>query len=378
MIGTKIEFFRHNIEKEDIEKVCEVLQSIFLTTGPVTHEFEEKFAQYLALPAAVGVSSCTAALHLSLLALGIGPGDEVITTPMTFVATANAILHTGARPVFADVEPETGLMDPDQIEKHITPKTKALLPVHLYGTMADMKRIAGIAEKYGLKVIEDCAHAIESEREGVRPGHQSDAACFSFYATKNLACGEGGAVAVRDPALAEKIRILRLHGMNKDAISRYTSKFRHWDMESLGWKYNMDSIHAALLVRQIERLPCYWERRKILFEMYQKHLKGVPGLSMPQIRGKSAYHLLTVWVNPEMRDRVIESLQDRGVAVAVNYRAVPELSYYRETLGFKVQDFPAAEKIGRSTLTLPLYPKLRDEELVYVAGCLREILVSLQ
>lgn len=370
----KIEFYRHNIEKEDIEKVCEVLQSIFLTTGPVTREFEEQFAKYLGIPYAIGVTSCTAALHLALLALGIGPGDEVITTPMTFIASATSILHAGATPVFADVEPATGLIDPAQIEKRITKKTKAILPVHLYGTMADMKAIASLAQKHGLKIIEDCAHAIESERDGIRPGQVSDAACFSFYATKNLASGEGGAVGVREPALAEKIRILRLHGMSKDAVSRYGSRFKQYDMEALGWKYNMDNIHAALLVRQLDRLPQYWERRKALAEMYQKNLSGVRGLTMPEVKGKGAYHLQTVWLEPSLRDNVIEKIQDEGISVAVNYRPVHTMRYFRETFGFKPEDFPAAKKIGDSTLTLPLYPKLKDEELLYVTGRLKGIL----
>ena len=373
----KIEFYRHNLEKEDIEKACEVLRSTFLTTGEVTREFEEKFARLTGLDHAVGITSCTAALHLSLLALGIGPGDEVITTPMTFLATATSILHAGARPVFVDVEPNTGLIDPERIEKAITSRTKAILPVHLYGVMADMRAIAAIAQKRGLKIIEDCAHCIEGERDGVRPGQLADAACYSFYATKNLTSGEGGAVATRDTKLAGKIRMLRLHGMSKDAISRYHSKFKHWDMEMLGWKYNMDNIHASLLVRQMERLQGYWQRRRDIAQMYRKHWKGSADIELPEIRGKSAYHLQTVWLDASVRDRAIDKLQEEGIGVAVNYRALHTLRYFRETFGFKPVDFPNALAIGERTVTLPLYPKLKDEEVRCVIESLKGVFASL-
>jgi len=194
----KIEFFRHNIENEDIENVSEVLRSIFLTTGPVTDEFEKKFSRYTGLKETVGLNSCTAALHLSLLALGIDSGDEVITTPMTFIASAIPIIHVGARPVFVDVEENTALINVDKIEAAITPRTKAILPVHLYGSMVDMRKIRSIADQYKLRVIEDCAHCIEGEREGIRPGQLGDVACYSFYTTKNLTCGEGRAVTTDD------------------------------------------------------------------------------------------------------------------------------------------------------------------------------------
>jgi dTDP-4-amino-4,6-dideoxygalactose transaminase len=216
----KVEFYKHNLGAEENQKVLECLSGIFLTTGQYVKDFESRFAQYLGLKHVIGLTSCTAALHLSLLGLDIGPGDEVITTPMTFIATANAILYVGATPVFIDIDPQTGLMDPHLIEAAITPSTKAIIPVHLYGQMCDMKAISGIARKHNLKIIEDCAHCVEGIRDGVRPGQLSDAACYSFYATKNLTCGEGGAVGCNDDRLAERILLLRQHGMSKSAADR--------------------------------------------------------------------------------------------------------------------------------------------------------------
>ena len=374
----KVEFNRHSLEPQDIEKAVEVLNSLFLTTGSVTEEFEKKFSNYTGLPWVVGLTSCTAALHLSLVALGIGPGDEVITTPMTFVATATAVLHSGAKPVFVDVEPRTGLIDPAKIEEAVTPRTKAILPVHLYGTLADMKAISKIAQRHHLRVIEDCAHAIEAERDGVRPGQLADAACFSFYATKNLTSGEGGAVGTRDPGIADRVRRLRLHGMTSDAMGRYGSRYKHWDVEEAGWKYNMDNIHAALLVRQIERIDRNWERRAALAERYRQGLRGVASVQVPEIRGKGAHHLETIWVDPGIRDEMLHGLQERGVGVAVNYRALHTLEFFRKTFDYKESDYPAAFQIGNRTLSLPLYPKLEEPEVDHVVECVRETLAQIQ
>lgn len=370
----KIEFYRHNIEETDIKKAVEVLHSIFLTTGPVTAEFEKKFAGYTGLKDVVGVNSCTAALHLSLMALGIGPGDEVITTPMTFIATATSILHAGAKPVFVDVEEDTGLMDVNKIESAITSRTKVIIPVHLYGTMVDMKTVRDIADKYNLKVIEDCAHCIEGERDGIRPGQLSDAACYSFYATKNLTCGEGGAVATNDAELATRLKILRLHGMSKDAVNRYTDRYQHWDMLLLGWKYNMSDISAALLVEQIDRLDQYWQRRREIWGKYTEGLSDIDAIEIPQIKGKSAMHLYTIWVDPERRDEILHKIQDKGIGAAVNYRAIHTLTYFREHFGFKPEDFPMASLIGKRTISLPFYPSLNDYEINYVVDSIKKLI----
>lgn len=370
----KVEFYKHNIDKTDIKEVAQVLRSVFLTTGKVVYDFENKFSGYLGAKFTVGLTSCTAALQLSLLAYGISPGDEVITAPMTFIATANSILHAGAKPVFVDVEPEAGNINSNLIESAITKKTKAIMPVHLYGQLCDMKKIRKIADKYGLRIIEDCAHCIEAERDGIRPGQLSDAACFSFYATKNLACGEGGAVVTNNEAIADKLRLLRLHGMNKNAEERYWGKYRHWDMEMLGWKYNMDNIKAALLVNQISRLDGYWKRRKQIYDLYMSGLGGIKNIRFPKIIGKSAFHIFSIWVLPQRRDEILYRIQKKGIGVAVNYRAVHNLTYFRNRFGFKPKDFPVADLIGNSTISLPFYPKLADKEIKYVIESLRKII----
>jgi len=364
----KVEFYRHSLDEADIARLVEVCRGVFLTTGQDTRRFEEAFAAYLGARHCVGVTSCTAGLHLALLAVGVGPGDEVITTPMTFAATANVVLHTGATPVFVDVEPDTGLISPAAIERAVTPKTKAVMPVHLYGQMADMRRIKAIADRAKLAVIEDCAHAIESERDGVKPGALSDAASFSFYATKNITSGEGGAVVTNSDDLNTRLRRLRQHGMSAGASDRYTGLYRHYEIELLGWKYNMTNLQAALLLGQMERIGELWQRREDISRRYEAGFRGVEGVSFPTVvaGSRSARHLFTIWVDPARRDEVLHDLQTRGVGVAVNYRAVHLMKYYQETMGIPRGTYPVAERIGDSTITLPLYPKLTDAEIDFV------------
>ncbi len=372
----KIEFFKHNINDEDIKRVNSVLISIFLTTGEVVKEFEEKFSTYMGSGYTIGVTSCTAALHLSLLAGGIGPGDEVITTPLSFCATANAILHAGARPVFVDVEEDTGNLNHELIEKAITERTKAIIPVHLYGQMCNMKEIKRIADRYNLKIIEDAAHSIEAIRDGIKPGQLSFTACFSFYATKNITSGEGGAVVTNDGTVADKLKVLRLHGIDKSAIDRYTKRYQHYDMPLLGWKYNMDNIQAALLIGQLERIDELWQKREYLWNLYEEELRGVKGIrilkTLPDTR--HARHLFTILVPPKKRDEILWRLRDAGIGVAVNYRPIHLLSYYRKTFGYKEGDFPVAEDIGARTISLPLYPSLKEEELKIVTSTLKNIM----
>lgn len=364
----KVEFYKHNIDEVDIKEVVDTLHSTFLSTGPKTRLFEEKFARYLGLPHVVGVTSCTAGLFLALKTIGLEPGDEVITSPMTFIATPNAILHAGGKPVFVDVEKKTGNINVELIEKAITPKTRVIIPVHLYGQMCDMRAIRKIADKYRLKIIEDCAHCIEGVRDQIRPGQLSDAAVFSFYATKNLTCGEGGAIAVHDMELAERLKVLRLHGMNKSAADRYTSKYQHWDMVELGYKFNMFDLQAALIVDQLERVETYRKRREEICRRYEEAFSNIAGLAYPIVlpHSDSARHLFTIWVSPLKRDFILAALQERGVGVAVNFRAVHLLKYYRETFGFREGDFPEAERIGNSTISIPLYCRLTDEEISHV------------
>lgn len=372
----KIEFFRHNIGSEEIAKVTEVLHSIFLTTGDVVSKFEERFSRYLGCKYTIGITSCTAAMHLSLLAYDVGPGDEVITTPMSFIATANAILHTGGKPVFVDVELETGNINADLIEQVITDKTKAVLPVHLYGQMCDIKRIKNIADRHGLVVIEDAAHCIEGERDDVKPSQLSEAACFSFYATKNITSGEGGAVTTNNKELSEKLKRLRLHGITKGAAERYTKKFQHYDMELLGWKYNMDNIQAALLLNQLDLIEKRLKRRMEICKMYEKAFSKIEGIDYPKVlpKSKSARHLFTIWVDPKRRDEILGKLQNKGVGVAVNFRPIHLMKYYRENFGYQKGMFPIAEKIGESTISLPLYPKLTNDQVVYIIEKIKEIM----
>ncbi len=370
----KIEFFRHNIDERDIERVNAVLKSIFLTTGKDVENFEHMFSRYTGRKYTIGLTSCTAAIHLSLIALGIGPGDEVITTPMSFCATANAILHAGARPVFVDVEEETGNLNAELVESAVTERTKAILPVHLYGQMCDMKKIKAVADKYNIKLIEDAAHAIEASRDGVRIGQISDASCFSFYATKNITSGEGGAICTDSEGLADSLRMLRLHGIDRGAADRYTKRFQHYDMPVLGWKYNMDNIQAALLIGQLERIEDLWQERDRLWKLYEEGLSSVKDIRIPRtLPGvRHARHLFTILVRAEKRDPLLWALQDCGIGVAVNYRPIHLLKYYREHFGYREGDYPVAEDIGKRTISLPLYSSLKEEDLRYVVETLKE------
>ena len=370
----KIEFFRHCINENDIERASAILRSIFLTTGTEVSEFEQKFAAYTGQSHAIGLTSCTAALHLSLIALNIGAGDEVITTPMSFCATSNAVLHAGATPVFVDVEKETGNLDAELLEAAITERTKAIIPVHLYGQMCDMVKIRAIADKYRLHIIEDAAHAIEASRDGFSVGQLADTACFSFYATKNITSGEGGALTTGNALLADELRMLRQHGIDRGAADRYTKRYEHWDMPLLGWKYNMDNIQAALLVGQLERIETLLQKREELWRAYEKAMEGLRDVDMlrPAEGARHARHLFTVLVPPQKRDQLLWAFQNRGIGVAVNYRPIHLLKYYREKFRYREGDFPMAEEIGSRTISLPLYPYLTYEELAYAVQVLNE------
>jgi dTDP-4-amino-4,6-dideoxygalactose transaminase len=297
---------------------------------------------------------------------------------MSFCATANAILHAGAKPVFVDVEEETGNINADLIESSLNEKTKAIIPVHLYGQMCDMKKIHSIAIKYNLRIIEDAAHSIEASRDEIPAGRLSDVVCFSFYATKNITSGEGGAVSTNSEALADVLRMMRLHGIDKGAADRYTKHYRHWDMPLLGWKYNMDNIQAALLIGQLERIDELWEKRDRLWQFYEETLRSFRDIrllkTLPNVR--HARHLFTVLVPPERRDPLLWALQDNKIGVAVNYRPIHLLQYYREKFGYREGDFPVAEEIGKQTLSLPLYPSLKESEIRYILKVLKNNLYN--
>jgi len=372
----KVEFYKHNLGQEELDSVAALLRGVFLTTGPLTKSFEFGLADYLGGGYAIGVSSCTSALFLSLVGLGIGPGDEVITTPMTFVATANAIIEAGAKPVFVDVEKNTGNMDASLIKEAITPQTKAVIPVHLYGQMCDMRAIRSVAERYGLKIIEDAAHCLEGVRDGLRPGTLSDAACFSFYATKAITSGEGGAVFTHNEELAAGLRNLRSHGIDKDASLRYGAGYRHWDMVNFGYKANMCDVQAAFLIPQIKRIEDRLKMRAVAAETYRRAFSGMPGLELPDVLPDTthAHHLFTAWVDPGKRDRYLEKLEEKGIGVAVNYRPVHLTSFYKRTFGYKEGMFPNAERIGKRTISLPLYPSITRDEINEVVEAMGRIL----
>jgi dTDP-4-amino-4,6-dideoxygalactose transaminase len=356
--------------------LAEVLKGDILTTGEYVDRFERRLADYLGRRHVLAVSSCTGALHLSLLALGIGPGDEVITTPMTFIATATAILEAGAKPVFVDVEPDTGNIDANLVEAAITLRTKAIVPVHLYGLMCDMRSLRAIADRHRLAIVEDSAHCIEAKRDGIGPGGLSQTACFSFYATKNLTCGEGGALATDDAVLYEKLRLLCLHGMTKTAYDRSREGYSHWDMVVLGWKYNMSNIEAALLLPQFDRLDSKLELRTLLAQKYDERLAKVPAVRRPAALPNTVHsrHVYPVRVAGEKRDRVIEALKAEQIGCVVNYRAVHLMRYFREHFAYAPGDFPNAERIGDETISLPFYPGMPLDDVDVVAEALERAL----
>lgn len=375
----KVEFYRHQLGEEELNGVKEVLGSLFLTTGPKTREFEQSFASYLGVAGCLGVTSWTMGNFITLKALDIGPGDKVLTTPLTYVATANTILHVGAEPVFADVDPITGNLDPETARKALVANkgVKAMIVVHLYGQMADMKALSELAKEFGVFLIEDCAHCVEGVRDGVRPGQLSDAAAFSFYATKNMTCAEGGAIVTQNQSLLERMRPLRLHGVDTYAMDqRKDGIYRHWDMTELGYKCNMNDLSAALLLPQLARIEETRKSRERLCKHYDKLLQGLDSIEIiPEIAGSThACHLYTIRVDPDKRDRMLTELSLRGVGVGVNFRVVHLMAYYVEHFGFEEGIFPMAERIGASTISLPLYPALREEEQEYVVGTIKSIL----
>ena len=360
-----VDFYRHSLGEEEKAAVRVVLDSLFLTTGQKVYAFEKAFEEYLGVPAVVCTAHATASLHLSMLAAGVGPLDEVITTPMTFLSSANAILYAGGTPVFVDVDPATANIDAGAAAAAITPRTKAIVAVDLYGLMADMVALRAIADRHGLALVEDAAHCVEGRRDGFGPGQLADYGCFSFYATKNLTCGEGGAITARDGAKKNVLRQLGSHGMSKNAADRYAGKYQHWDMERLGYKYNLSDVNAALLTPQLPKLAERLRRREEICRLYEAAFREAPGVSFPIVpKGMtSGRHLFTIWVDPEKRDAMLAGIQARGVGVAVNYRAVHLTKFYRERFGFRRGMFPAAERIGDSTITIPLWPAMTDAQV---------------
>ncbi len=376
-----IVFGAPKIEQSEIDEVERCLESGWIGTGPRVARFEREFAGYKGVADAAAVSSCTAAMHLSVLAAGLGDGDEVITTPMTFCATVNAIIHAGATPVLADIDLRTMNIDPVQVEARITERTKALLPVHFAGRPCKMDALGDIAARHGLKIIEDCAHAIETEYRGRKTGTFGDFGCFSFYATKNVTTGEGGMVLARNEDDLARIKMLALHGMSKDAWQRFSDKgYKHYYVLETGFKYNMMDLQAALGIHQLGRVDSNWQRREQIWNRYNEAfadlLLGLPAEPEPETR--HAYHLYTILIDETRtgisRDAFLEAMTASGIGVGVNYLSVPEHPVYQHKFGWQPQDYPNAMRVGRQTVSLPLSAKLTDAEVDRVIAAVRTTL----
>ena len=369
------------IEDAEIQEVVATLKSGWLGTGPKVAEFERRFAAYKGARHAAAVNSCTAALHLSLLASGVGHADEVITSALTFCATVNAIIHTGATPVLADVDPVTMNIAPREVERKITRNTKALLPVHFAGRSCEMDALMDIARRHRLKVIEDCAHAIETEYHGQKTGTFGDFACFSFYVTKNIVTGEGGMVLAKREEDIERVKVLALHGMSKDAWKRFGDQgYKHYQVVECGFKYNMMDLQAAIGIHQLDRVESYWQRRKEIWEDYNRNLAGLPVTlpSDPSVDTRHAHHLYTILIDEEKagmsRDAFLDSMTAHNIGVGVHYLSIPEHPYYHERFGWKPEDFPRAMWIGQRTVSLPLSAKLSDDDVADVLAAVSKII----
>jgi len=368
------------IEEPEIEEVVKALKSGWVSTGPKTHQFEEDFKTYVGAKYAVAVNSCTAAMHLALLTIGVGRGDEVIVPAMTFASTANVIVHCGATPVFVDCERETMNIDPQDVARKITPRTKAIMVVHIAGRPCDMDAIMALAKKHGLKVVEDAAHAVETEYKGKKVGTIGDIGCYSFYATKNLVTGEGGMVTTNNEEYAKRIRVLSLHGMNKFAWNRYGNKgYQHYEFIEAGYKYNMSDIQAALGIHQLARIEKNWKKREAIWKKYSEGLKNFPIiLPAPVAKGdRHAYHLYTVLIDDSKtkvtRDQFLEEMTKRKIGCGVHFYALHLQPFYRKLLRHKEGDLPNAEWIGARTASIPLSPKLTDQDVQDVIDAIRGV-----
>lgn len=369
------------ITEDDLQAVLDTFRSGWIGTGPRAAELERTFARYTGARHAVSLSSCTAALHLAMLSLGIQPGDEVITTPMTFCATANAVLHAGGRPVFADVDPLTGLIQPEEIEKRITPRTRVILPVHLGGRACPMREIAALAEARGLALVEDCAHAIETLYYGRHAGTFGQAGCFSFYVTKNLTAIEGGMVITNEPGIAAQTQTLALHGLTADAWKRFSDEgFKHYEMVSLGYKYNLPDVHAALALSQFKRLEENLARREAVWRQYDAAFENLPCFipPPPAPETRHARHLYTLLLDLEAltitRDRFLEELRRRNIGGGVHYLSLHLHHYYRERFDLRPQDYPHAQWHSDRTVSLPLSAGLSDADVADVIEAVTDVL----
>ena len=376
-------FARPDIGDAEIDAVTEAMRSGWVTTGPVTRQFEQNFVDYLGGGLqGVAVNSATAGLHLALEALGIGPGEEVIAPTLTFTATVEVVRYLGADAVLVDVDPVTLNIDPAKIRAAITPRTKAIMPVHYGGLACDMDAILAIAKEHGLKVVEDAAHALPTTWRGTLVGQlQSHVTVFSFYANKTITTGEGGMAVTRDAALAQRMRVMRLHGMNRDAFDRFTSKTPAWYYEVVapGFKYNMTDVAAAMGVQQLARLPQFVQRREQLAQRYHAALAGLP-LILPATAPAGdvhAWHLYVVRLAPQARigrDALIQGLSDRGIGTSVHYVPLHRHPYWRDRYQLTPEQFPHADAAYQAMVSLPLFTAMGDADQERVIAALHELL----
>ena len=369
------------IEQPEIDEVTASMKSGWLGTGPKVHKFEEMFKEYKGSKHAMALNSCTAALHLSMLAIGIKPGDEVIVPSMTFAATANSVIHAGGIPVFADCEKDTMNIDPADIKRKITSKTKAIIPVHFAGRACKMDEIMSIARKHNIRVVEDCAHAIEAEYRGKKTGTFGELGCFSFYVTKNIVTGEGGMVITDKEEYADKIKVLGLHGMSKDAWKRFSDEgYKNYQVIYAGFKYNMMDLQAAIGIHQLPRVDKYWKRRQEIWNRYNEAFRDLPVFIPAPIEAdtRHSYHLYTLLLDIDnlkiTRDGFLDGMTKQNIGVGVHYIALHLHPYYQKTFGYKRGDFPNAEWISERTVSLPLSAKLTDEDARDTIGVVTDLL----
>lgn len=363
----------------EIASVVECLRSRWIGLGPRVEQFELDFARYKGAPYAAAVSSGTAAIHLALVALGIGPGDEVIAPAMTFCSTIHAILHAGAQPVLVDCDRASFNIDPALIDKRVTSRTKAILVVHMCGRCCDMDPILDLARRHHLRVIEDCAHAIEATYRGRSAGLMGDAGCFSFYPTKNIASCDGGVVITRDEALHRRVKVLSLHGMTADAWSRFVGGPTGYEVIEAGFKYNMTDMAAALALPQLRAVEEHWKRRAEIWQAYDERLRELPLLLPAPASSDSrhACHLYTPLLLLEeigaSREQIIAALDAENIGVGIHYVPVHQQPYYRKRFGFSEADFPAATFVGERTISLPLAADMCSRDVDDVANALGRI-----
>ena len=371
------------LSEDEIQEVVDCLRGGWIGTGPRVARFEKDFATYKSVPSAVSVNSCSAGIHLALLTLDLQPGDEVITTPLTFCATVNAIIHAGGMPILADIDPDTLNIDPKEVEKKISARTKAILPVHFAGRSCDMDALMILAAKHGLRVIEDCAHAIETEYHGLKAGAIGDIGCFSFYVTKNVVTGEGGMILAKNPDVLSRLKVLALHGMNKDAWKRFGDDgYKHYQVTEVGFKYNMTDMQAALGIHQLEKVDRYWKRREQVWHQYLESFSDLPvGLPLPAEAGtRHAYHLFQLLIDPEKagltRDQFLDQMTANHIGVGVHYVSLPEHPVYQELFSWRPEHWPHAQRVGQQTVSLPLSAKLTDTDISDVIAAVRSSIRS--